>query len=427
MEALDAASNELSGHLKTNVYPTLLRTLECFLQVTGQTLSIATLRSPEFTEICVSYVGAIYSPAFFETSKNRRYQLSTTLLLLAAKLEALIHIQPVRALSISTAKVTDDVHECILKFSKLEQNEEKLWLWRSWPCTDRRGKVIWAPLYPVYERLGRNFTQRLHNVCIDYVGTRKVDCVPCLKSLARFIGQYSEQLRESDFQNPQFVGRFWRQFLTYHLETRYSDGEGSKISTLITEWRAQFLAFVRSYLVPSGLFTEPWGEMPYPPAKIVSGSGTNIKMTDKGELVKVKLLTHIPLQITDEDAIHILLAQWAVNDIWKRYQLRSEQRSQGKVVKIARVGLNNGNGWLIDRNNPEHLLNAYATIAHYGHIDNSYNALLLLPRPLPQTAHISCKSPSNNTVFLRKSGVVRQEWKTNRICRNRWFAQTDWP
>lgn len=196
------------------------------------------------------------------------------------------------------------------------------------------------------------------------------------------------------------VGGFWRSFMTYYLLTKYANGNGSKLTTLSDNWHNAFVHFVQSYLIPSGLFVEPWGEFPNFPAKITTGANTHIITSKDGVEVKVKLLTDIPLQLTDEEAMRLLFekiqtdvdvatqwASWAVNDIWNRYKTRTELSSLGQMVIKGNNSKNNGNKWLADRNNPDYLKNAAATLNYYGHIVSKIDGQSILPTPLLQTAH----------------------------------------
>ena len=288
----------------------------------------------------------------------------------------LVSLPNFRLQSIAT---TDFVRNCINQFEELHLEEEKVWLWRGWPSTNRNGKTMCFQLYPVYKRLGREFTQRLHAVCDDYFSSRKGDTLPALKELAQFIYQCPGNLLPQLRSNPLFVSQFWRNFFTYYIETKYL--AGVRTSTSIRVW-GLFLCFVREYLIPSGLFAEPYGALPSPEPRRVPGSRTHIRQTKDGIEIKTKLLTDIPLHVTDQEAIELLFgkiqadrdaivnwALWSVKDIGDRHQRRLQLAPLGKVRvinTIAENGSSNGKMWLLNRRNPDYLKNASATFEHYG-------------------------------------------------------------
>lgn len=380
-------------------YSVLKRTLECILQITDKKLDMETMKSFSFNEICFLYIGALYSSIFY-TSHHRKYVLLQLFLKLIKRLEQLFNAYPLPIIAVSTTNNTEDIEKCRFQFERITLNEEKLWLWQGWPCPNRRGRVYWAPLHDLNTKFGRSFTNSFHSICIEFVGGRNVNKVPCLTSLIKFISQYQAIVDVNDLKRPEIMGRFWRSFMKYYLISKYANGEGSKFTTLSDNWHNAFVPFAKSFLIPSGLFAEPFGEFPNFPAKNSSGANTHIRTSKNGEEVKVKLLTDIPLHLSDEESMHLLFKQiqedvsiatnwasWASNDIWSRYQLRLENSLNGQIVKRGTDSSHNGNRWKIDRKNPNHLKNAAATLNYHGHIVNDNDAFVILPNPLLQTAY----------------------------------------
>lgn len=189
---------------------TLLRSLECYLQITDQTLNISTIKSSKFLDLSIGFVGALNDPLLFDFSQTRKYTLTRLFLALANKLETLLRAPKFPIFTISLTSNSEDVINCITRFQKFILNEEKLWLWKGWPCLNRRGRLYWAPLYPVYERLGREFTDQLYLHCKEYFEARFCGTIPCLKQLSGFIGKYAEPLKPEYFSRPGFVTRFFR-------------------------------------------------------------------------------------------------------------------------------------------------------------------------------------------------------------------------
>jgi len=396
------AFNNASKSLKVTeavVYPTLLKTFECYLQITNQTLDIKKIQSDKFEEISTHYVGALYSKKLFEISQKRKYSILKCFHLLSEILSREITAFRISKIPSRLNQTTQELSLLVERFESLKLDEVKVWEWERWPCTNKRGAIYWAPLYPIYKRLGKDFTDRLYIACQEYCHGRRHLGIPCLKSLADFIGQFEGSLDAAKFQDPTFMLIFWRKFLIFYMTTEYKNGSGSQISTLVKEWRANFLFFVDSYLVPSKLVARVFGEMPSPPPINVTGDKTNVTISTEGIPIKIKLLTNIPLAITDEDALQNLIFQiqrdveiakdWAtkaIDNIWSNYQLRLKLSSLGTVYKRGKSSTNNGNHWLRNRLNPDYLKNAAATLVHYGHIDDSNLANTLFPTPLTQTA-----------------------------------------
>ncbi|MGQ3170540.1 MAG: hypothetical protein ACT6RZ_08955 [Methylophilus sp.] len=382
-----------------NNIPSIIRTFECFLQITDQKLNSSTLRKPKFAKLCIQYVGAMYDPDLFDIKIGRKYDLLIVFIKLIKSLALRLKAFPFPQLKITKNKITDDVFKCINAFKKIKLNEDNLWIWRGWPCENKNQATSWPNLFPLYDRFGKHFTESFYKACKDYMRGRAGTRIPCIRSLINFIASYPEPLKVEDFNCPEFMGAFWRKFLKFYIITEFDDGNGMKISTITARWRHHFKFFVETYLNESEYFSKPWGEFPLPPAKNLIGSNSNVTVNGNGELVKTKLLTDIPLNVSDEEALKLLFKQiqtdvdiatewatWQVNDVWERYQSSLSISLNGQIITKGNLtGVNNGNRWLTDRANPHHLDNAARTLFERNHLLTP-EALLIMPRPLTQTA-----------------------------------------
>ena len=381
----------------------VVKVFECFLQVTSQTISAVTLEEAlTIGKIYRSFVGALNSSRFIDTSNQHRYVLSAGFMQLLVSLSRFNPAAHVPSITISFKTFSRDVIACIRKFESLKLNEEKARVWRGWPTTNRNGETHWLPLLHVYQRLGWEFTEQLYKACDIYFRSRRGARVPCIRSLDKFIEAHEEPLSANDFKRPSFVTKFWREFFEYYLKSGYADGRGASIDTLVTAWRNEFIYFAQEYLIKPGIFAKSYSALPSPVARNVPGSKTNIRCTADGVEVKTKLLTPVPLQLTDSEAMQLLFrtirkdidlivtwAEYEVNDMWARYERRCQDALTGNARHMQPPGTCQGaHTWLTNTENPEHLKNAAATFAHYGYCTSMERTIgRLYPNPLSTTAH----------------------------------------
>lgn len=383
-----------------------IKLFECYLQITGQHITVPDLSDLKFHKILSIFIGALYSKRFINLYIENSYAYCNTLikLLLATKNIIQDLFDPI--FDISSTQITQYVKNNILIFEQYKLNEEKVWLWQAWRSTNRNNKNTFFQLYPLYEKFGRSFTQSFFELCDDYFSARKADKIDCITSLSNYVKGLPNHISSTDLQNPQFVGLFWRNFFAFFIQTGYASG--NQVSTLIAQWRRFAYGFVEAYLIESGLFVKQWGELPSPDPRKVSGAKTHIKITAEGHEIQTKLLTHIPLQVSDSVAMQLLFqqieddvklftkwARWAVNDIWQRYERRIKFASEGTVRhvkraknRIRKIAKFETQGWIVDKNNPDCLKNASAAFHHYGFLTNREETLsLIYPTSLPQIAH----------------------------------------
>lgn len=412
LRMLNHASARLRSHEQTRV-PILLRYLECFLQITGETLHPISLSHPNFAKICQHFVGAIYCKKFIDISVTQSYVYAKLTFRLFEAAKEIAPTATIPNINLLKEKQSDDAKTCVRAFEAVDLIPEKVWLWRGWSSTNRNGKKINFQLYRVFERLGKEFTEKLARACDEYFSARQQHKISCLSALIKFIHEYPQPIREENFLDPSFITKFWRNFLLYYLRTGHASGATLEYLTL--EWRNQFRPFVIEHLVKSGLLAETWGEFPCPAPQKRSGARTHLKSTNDGYEIKTKLLTDVPLHITDEEAMQILFEQiprdinifqrWAkcsADQLWEKLQYRNKNSALGKVRHILDVGANSGNvRWLTNRENPDHIKNAASTFAKYGFIPSASSdndVKILYPNPLPQTAR-ELALPTTNSLL----------------------------
>ena len=101
--------------------------------------------------------------------------------------------------------------------------------------------------------------------------------------------------------------------------------------SLSVKWR-RLITFVENYLLGS-FFAAPIGKLVMPAPSPIKGGERRIRIMTDGIEVKEKLLTDVPLNVTDEQAIELLFNQIQIdfdhivntainmaNDLWEHYQ-----------------------------------------------------------------------------------------------------------
>jgi|GEM_PF-1028226 len=370
-------------------------------------------------QVIEGFIGALHSNKFIALSPPRRFDCCTVfhqaLLAISAFLPLPIctpprsrkdrHEQPDQfkldiRISAARERPTPFVIQCKKKFEAQTQfDEHAIWVWRGWPSTNLSGKTTWLRLYPIYKRVGKHFVERLYEQCDRYFSNRRGGVVPILTYLARFIGDYPDQISEDDFRSSEFMTQFWPKFLIFYITT--GDDEGLGLTFMAAKWRGEFIFFVEEFLVKNGVVAESYGKLPAPPSGRGPGHRTNIKKTDAGSEIHAKLLVHIPLKITDAQAMHLIFEQlrdhfdlillWAreaAADLWERRNRRLIAAKEGTVRPLPKGGSqNNGSRWLTARNNPQQLSNSCATYEAHGHLCSRDTTVgIVYPRPLCTTA-----------------------------------------
>jgi len=397
VELLVGAYSHIPKAMRQHTVP--LKLLECVAQLTGLSVSAAPLAVPEFWRLCLAYVGAINSQTFISASAQWRHRHSTAFKTAIDWLRKQGHFVPPLEYTSEINRLSPSLEPFVDLFEHLSLEEEAVWLWRGWWARNSEGQEQSFALYPVYARLGRSFTVQMHDALATYVSRGKYRHLPLVRPLGAFIGSYPGQLDAQHFRDPTFMTKFWAEFFKNYVDTAHK--KGNKLETILAAWNNQGQSFIHDCLEASRLFAKPHGGMPAAPSRSKRGAATNITKTSAGIEVKTRLVTHVPLELSDELAIQILfvdierevkiLEAWAMSE-FEATHLAATNRptlaAQGKVRTVQKVGTNtSGHKSLVAPGNPQALMNAAATFEHLGYQTHEDADLsLLYPKPLPETA-----------------------------------------
>ena len=364
-----------------------LKLFECFLQVSGKNKQVFQLTHLEL--VIKPFVGALWSDAFLSTTNSNRYMMTR---IFFAILRALKNEYPdLIILTVDMKKNqsnmdreehSPDIQDCIKAFSRLSLRDERIYYWRGWWILNKTNMPWFVPLIGIYKCYGREFTDRVFfQLSTAYL--------KCRRSMNHGVSAFCQWLPLSDytlaqFHHPEAVEQLFQKFLIHYMNVGYNNGEGSSVRSLIKRWRG-FITFVENNLLGS-IFAEPVVKLIVPAPATIKGSEMRIKIMSDGVEVKEKLLTDVPLHITDEQAIELLFKQIqadfdhivavAMNmasDLWARYQRRKMLAPMGKVKPIqGTVAMSEKERqWIIHGNNPDWLANACATFESKNFIHDS--------------------------------------------------------
>jgi hypothetical protein len=355
----------------------VLKLFECFLQVSGQNKQV--FQSTHLGLVIKPFVGALWSDTFLSATNSSRYALTRIFfaILMALKSEypdlIILTVDMKKNHSnMDWEEHSPDIQDCINAFSKLSLRDERIYYWRGWWILNKTNMPWFVPLIGVYKCYGREFTERVFfQLSTAYL--------KCRRSMNHGVSAFCQWLPLSgyplaQFHHPEAVEQLFQKFLIYYMSVGYNNSNGSSVRSLIKRWRG-FITFVENNLLGS-IFAEPVVKLIAPAPATIKGSEMRIKLMADGVAVKEKLLTDVPLQITDEQAIELLFKQIQADfdhivavatkmasDLWTRYQRRKMLAPLGKVKPIkGTVAMSEKERqWIIHGNNPDWLANACAT------------------------------------------------------------------
>ena len=354
----------------------VLKLFECYLQITKQEFIFPNATNSEFDYTISVFIGALWSNKFFDSKVGRRYELTKLFMLLLDELK----ISRFLFINLSDEKLNEVKKysdNWIKLFEDMILDEERVHYWQGWWTYNKENMKWFVPINSIYKYYGREFTERFF-FQIDTVFSGCARCITHgIPDFCRWLAISGYTIEQ--FNDPSSVQCLFQDYLKFYLADGYKSGNGRSIRRLIVGWR-RFIVFVENNFIGS-IFAEPFGKLISPQPITISGNEMRLKTTSDGIEVKEKLLTDIPLHVTDEKAFELLfyqiqkdvnhvvsVAERLADDLWRRYQQRKILAKTGvvKPLKYETLLDEKSRQWITHKNNPNWLSNSAATFEHCG-------------------------------------------------------------
>lgn len=348
--------------------------LEAWLQVTNSEVPRKVTKDtfPAYERVFKRLFVALHCPHFCGLSPGAVYRYASSLIHARKRLAEVVGANLSWNLSINSKKVDPQLEELVKIIGQTDVDPLKVKIWQGWVCKKlaNHEEFSYLPLTPVLERLGEEFAVGLYNISATYAAARRGENLHGVRVLASYIASSEEKITRQDLEDPNYTTDFFYGVYEHFLQEKFRGGDGARISTIVSLWRGSITAFFEDVLFPSGLVAAPNGGLPRPRNIGVMEGTTNLVETDDG-LVHEKLLTHVPLNVSDDEALKlifnkvehdiILIKEWAwhiVQHTAQKLQRRQDLAKIGTVRQLTEEGRVIGS---TDWSHVHHLRNAAAT------------------------------------------------------------------
>lgn len=302
--------------------------LECFGDLTREKITTDVLTSPEIFPIFSRFCGALADPNFSNFPAKKR--LNTCRELAAV-------IQAVRAKANISIPFKWD-------YTQLKQYEEnwkrnpipfdiaRVAYWTGWPVHNRHGEVTYLRLPSIWNSHGEAFANMIHNGIRLYTEGTTADPHYLFNRMFNFLSKNSEKWPADTFQDPNTLYDFFYDFIEDEFKL---DEKDASLPNRKKSWN-KFIGMIYRMFIDSRKWATPYRYLPLSDAKAISGHHTHIRKTEDGIEVREKLITPIPLHLTERSAVQKLIFQiredvrvirsWAAEQslaVVKRFQNRA--------------------------------------------------------------------------------------------------------
>lgn len=276
------------------------------------------LRTNAFLSIQRLFYGALYSNCFL--AAEVKYSGRQRLVLYFFKLLAgLSKSTPIKIL-VHLHFTDSQVRECIAQFESIRIDPVRVAKLTGWHVADRNAGSFRLKMGAVFDVLGPDFTRDLHQESQKHAlaHSHYGNYVNVVSRFDDFVRWYDDDpidrqpLSPEVLQDPIFVYQLFWSFQRWHFEG-YSERSQTQptervLANLQRQW-IRIICWAKSVLVRGGLMCSPLGDVWPEGSKKLTRSLHEVghhRYADGEALVSQKLLTQIPLSVTDKEATELL-------------------------------------------------------------------------------------------------------------------------
>lgn len=297
--------------------------LDCYLGLTGKRLSYISLNSKNGFDVIVGFYNALESGVLIALCDGTRLSYLRTLRLLIDCFGA--EIDYLRGKELTNKGLTA---EAILTGF----DDVMIEYYSGWYVQTKSNETAFVRFQSLWWKYGRDRVRLLYNAAV-HASARFREASNTLPMLNSFLDWFGAEDSFDGFHDSRQVSELMDSFCRYFFESQVTDERC--LMTARKRWN-DAREFFHQVMFESGVFASPLRGYPYIPPKRKAGKETHVKKSKNGYEVKVKLLTHIPLHIKDEQAMEILFGKidsdiarvvgWAElqrTEIWNNYLKRT--------------------------------------------------------------------------------------------------------
>ncbi|WP_409487853.1 hypothetical protein ACK1U3_17190 [Pseudomonas promysalinigenes] len=334
-----AESLRQSLNLKSFVIRPQLMALEAYCDVMGHRVTMDTLRCPEIQEILEGFTTAMAGQALIALPDKESIKFCRTLYKVLD--EARAKYPDHHPLDWDFRNFKPDQAVCAaIRASASEFHE---WYWKGWDIQQPRQPAVYLRLAQLVAPYGRTFVQDVYDELLQYFRNRTGRFRSEWNVLFDYLAKRHRSWPLSRLKTEAGLKHFMQEFsISYFSNAKEAELDAR---SQIKNWN-RFLNSVEQCLCKPTIWASISSPIRRPPPDTKHGSETKVVEDEEGTLVQEKLLTNIPLHVTDAEAVEILffhikrdvatVRNWAMAqaaDLKSRYEWRIEQAKNGATIK----------------------------------------------------------------------------------------------
>ncbi|MEZ8307010.1 hypothetical protein AB6D74_21565 [Vibrio cyclitrophicus] len=335
----------------------LIKIFEAFCDVTCNEVSYVSLQHPDFANLTHGFIGALFSGEMLELNEDGLMYYSDAFYMGAGEINQ--HIIRDTRFELGAAKRRHFLKEnksiFIEKWADIKKSisSERLLYWCGFPIEGRKGGVTYLELQRVYREISQDLAKSMHKLIAENTLKRSKPRVTEYNKFFRFLVENKNTYNESTFQDSRKIDVLFKNYCREFFLTELKEKKRNK-HNVISDWNI-FSGLITETFIESGIWKMPIsGKLPHIVNEGSNARETNIRRDNDGIEVKRKLLTDVPTQVTDQEALELLfgdistdlnvIKSWAIaqsKDLYQRHLRRKSLALKGRAFTSIKNDFDN--------------------------------------------------------------------------------------
>lgn len=315
----------------------LLKIFEAYCDVTGHSISFISLSSSSFADVARGFVGALADESLINVTNAVRQRYVASFIKLLNEMRKEVPLLP----TLTSEQRLPKYNQHLWEEEKKSLSEDRVRYWNGWQVQGRKGKISFLPISLIWNSHGKEFAEEVYKRYCQNAEKHLAPSHSEFNIFLKFLSQNSESWPVQSLQHPIMIKKLFIENMLFSFKNAID--AGTNVSTKTRSYSKFIHTIEETFLLP-GAWARPFtGGLPCPVSKCLPGTHTNIKKLPDGTLVKEKLITAVPLHLSDSEAIEILFKRIKSDNQlvvkWAKQKLRNIRKTQLKRERLAKTGI----------------------------------------------------------------------------------------
>lgn len=345
-EAVDVllkATTVKNNYVQPNL---LIKIFEAFCDITSSNVSFISIQHPGFSDLAHGFIGSLFSGEMLDLEQEKIIYHIDAFYRGVGTINP--HIMRDERFELNSGKRRRYLKENKDKFIKIWEtmksslDHERLNYWGGFSIKARKERLTYLALQGIYNEISPELAKSIHKLISENSLKRSLPVVTEYNKFFHYLVKNKHLYNELTFQDRKKIDVLFKSYCRDFFINELKEKKLNKHS-VISRWN-EFSGLITEVFIAPGVWVNPIsGKLPHIINEGCNAKETHIREDSDGIEVKQKLLTDIPMSVTDKEAIEILfgnisndiniIKSWAIfksKDLYQRYLNRKKLALKGK-------------------------------------------------------------------------------------------------